>query len=150
MSFCANHSHSNWLTVCFLGAPYSVLPSIERSNGRPARPCRRTGRPACATRRPGRKDAFVRLVIGELLEGAAAANLQWRLAVELRDRDPHEAMTQLANMLPFLEITMAIQAEDIAKVVNLALDELEARTEASNPTGTDGLPLRAPHGPSTP
>ncbi len=47
----------------------------------------------------GRKDAFVRLVIGELLEGAAAANLQWGRAVELRDRDPDEAMTQIAALL---------------------------------------------------
>ena len=59
-------------------------------------------------------------------------------------------MTQLASMLPFLEIILANEAADLVKVVNLALFELEAGTEASNPTGEDGLPLRTPRPPSAP
>ena len=44
-------------------------------------------------------------------------------------------------MLPFLEVMVAIEAQDLVKVIDRALDELEAITEAVNPTGEDGEPL---------
>lgn len=89
----------------------------------------------------GRNDQFVRLVLGEMLEHAARLNLAWARAVELKDSDPEEAMQQLADMLPFLEVMVAIEAQDLVKVIDRALDELEAITEAVNPTGEDGEPL---------
>jgi len=90
----------------------------------------------------GQNDAFVRLLIGEMLEHASRLNLAWSRAVELKGSHPEEAMTQLADMLPFLEVMVAIEAEDLVKVIHRALDELEAITEAANPTGEDGEPLR--------
>jgi hypothetical protein len=90
----------------------------------------------------GRNDAFVRLVIGEMLEHAARLNLAWRRAVELKDTNPELAMAELANILPFLDIILPNEVEDLTKVIDRALDELEAITEAANPTGEDGEPLR--------
>ena len=90
----------------------------------------------------GQNDEFVRLVIAELIEGAARLNLAWGRAVELKDSHPEEAMTQLANVMPFLEISLPIEASDLVRVIDRALDELEAITEAANPTGDDGEPLR--------
>ena len=89
----------------------------------------------------GRNDAFVRLVLGEMLEHAARLKVAWARAVELKDSRPEEAMQQLTDMLPFLQIMVAIEAEDLVKVIDRALDELEAITEAANPTDEVGDPL---------
>jgi hypothetical protein len=89
----------------------------------------------------GRNDAFVRIVIGEMIEHVADLDRAWARAVELKDSDPEEAMRQLAAILPFLEVMVAIEAEDLVKVIYRALDELEVITEAANPTGEDGEPL---------
>jgi len=89
----------------------------------------------------GRNDEFIRLVIGELLEGAARLNLAWSRAVALKDTRPEKALTELANVLPWLEISLPIEASDIATVIDRALDELEAISEAAHPTGEDGQPL---------
>ena len=90
----------------------------------------------------GRNDEFIRLVIGELMEGAARLNLAWGRAVALKDSHPEEAMVELANVLQFLEISLPIEASDVAAVIDRALGELEAITEAANPTGEAGQPLR--------
>ena len=70
----------------------------------------------------GQTDEFVRLVIGELIEGAARLNVAWSRAVALKERNPEEAMAELANILPFLEISLPIEASDLVNVIDRALD----------------------------
>ena len=61
-------------------------------------------------------------MIGELIEGAARLNVAWSRAVALKERNPEEAMAELANILPFLEISLPIEASDLVNVIDRALD----------------------------
>jgi hypothetical protein len=78
------------------------------------------------------------LIVADLIEAAATVSAEWSRALSAERRgDLDDAMTHLANVTTQL-VGVPLQAEDIRRAAEMALDELEAITEGHKAPGEDG------------
>ena len=73
-----------------------------------------------------RYDGEMRIILGELAESAAAANLHWAHAVQAVRGSPESALEHLAEAWVALKTAVKIERQDALRRINRASDLLDA------------------------
>jgi len=80
-----------------------------------------------------RRDAEMRIILGELAENAVRANLGWAAAVRAARLDPDRALTELVEVEIALDIPVRIERADALRRIRAA----NRRLDRSRPDDLD-------------
>ena len=70
-------------------------------------------------------DAEMRVILDELLENAAKANVRWAAAQRHVSHDPDLALTELVEAMIALDIPVRIERADALRILNRVTDLLD-------------------------